>query len=73
MYEGFKRPAFRSAPARSREFFDGLEFVVHEVVGAVGEVGDGSGVGIDAEIVIEGGEDLLEMDGAVGRRIWLCL
>lgn len=42
------------------------EPAVDEVVGTAGEVGDGDLIGVDAELVIECGEDLAEVDTAVG-------
>ena len=42
------------------------EPAVDEVVGAAGEVGDGDLIRVDAELVVERGEDLAEVDAAVG-------
>lgn len=42
------------------------EPAVDEVVWAAGEVGDGDLIGVDPELVVERGEDLAEVDAAVG-------
>ena len=38
---------------------------VHDVLRPAGEVGDRDLVGVEADAVVEGGEDLTEVDGAV--------
>src|SRR6185312_9929124 len=48
------------------QFLQRLGVVVDEVLRPAGQVGDGGLAAVDAEVVVEGGEDLAEGDGALG-------
>src|ERR1044071_2345649 len=50
----------------SNQFFHGRTAGVDQVLGPAAEVGDGDLGHVDAEVVVEGGEDVAEEDRAIG-------